>query len=428
MLRRGSISLCSIAILNALVVLTPMALGQQAAKQYKAAQSTLKAHTSEDGMLNDDSHEARAALSEMWGATGRAVIEILSAAPSATPQQIDKKLCEEGIAAAGCNEGFSPQHDIIQLGKGLYAVAVATDTGGTVLVIGDRNGRPAVLWSLASARVTRQQDPHDLIGAWLPDRTGIACRDQKSGHKPGSCGPLYSELGLLPPDSLGRPRFYVDAGYEQIMGATIGKQTSLWRWDTDHAELVWITFYDFMIDQPLGTSFDNDKGTLHIGEKGEFKTMFSCGSCIDRPLDQSVLVTKADIEDLGIRSLAPELDRIDDLFWRLQKGQPTTGVAAPQVVAFLKQGISDAKQDSRKIDPNWFSVGMIDSSTVKLTRSGADVCLEPDSEFGTLYFTLKRMLDGGYLIEHVAAAQRGQECARGEYLPAQTLAQPPAKN
>jgi hypothetical protein len=175
-----------------LVVSFPGALSscaQQAARQYKAAQSILKAHTSEDGVLNDDSHQARAALSQMWGAVGEALIEIVSSYPAATPQQIDEELCKQGIAAAGCDESFSPQHDIIQLGKGLYAVAVATDTGGTVLIVGNRNGKPAQLWSIAETPIARQHDPHDLIGAWLPDRTGLACREEKSGHKPGSCGP-----------------------------------------------------------------------------------------------------------------------------------------------------------------------------------------------------------------------------------------------
>ncbi len=408
----GSLSLLVICLFGPIYV-----SAQQAAEQYKAAQSILKAHTSENGILNDDSTEARNALAQMWNAAGQAVTEILSSHPNALPQQIDDQLCKQGIAAAGCNEGFSPQHDIVQLGRDLYAVAVATETGGTVLIIGRRNGNPAQLWSLAAASVRRQRDPQDLIGAWLPDRTGLACRKDGSPHNPGSCGPLYSELGLLPENAQGRARFYIDAGYEQLMGATIGKQTSLWQWDGDHAELLWINFYPFMIDQALGTSFDNDKGTLHVGEKGEFRTMNSCGSCIDRPLDQSVLITKTGIEDLGIRSLTPELDRIDDLFWRLQKGQPTIRIAAPQVTSFLKRGIVEAKQDSKKVDPSWFSVGMIDSSTVRLTSSGADVCLEPDSEFGTFKFTLKRLIDGGYFIEHVAAAPSGEECSRGEFLP-----------
>ncbi len=398
-------------------LLRPAGVGaQQAAQQYKAAQSILRAHTAEFDILNDDSDEARLALTQMWSMAGQAVVEILSVDPNASPQKIDSLLCQQGIAAAGCNEGFSPQHDVIQLGKDLYAVAVATDAGGTVLIVGRRNGRPAQLWSLSAASAARQQDPGDLIGAWQADRTGVACRGKGSPHKPGSCGPLYSDLGLLPPDDVGRPRFYIDAGYEQTMGATIGKQTSLWRWDGDHAELLWITIYDFMIDQALGTSFDNDKGTLHIGEKGEFKTMSSCGSCIDRPLDQRILITKTGIEDLGISSLAPELDRIDELFWRLQKSQPTSGMASAQVASFLRQGIAEAKEDSKKIDPNWFSVGMIDSSTVKLTAYGATVCIQPDGELGTLHFVLRRTIDGGYFIRHVAYAGDNAECERGSFL------------
>jgi len=180
-----------------------------------------------------------------------------------------------------------------------------------------------------------------------------------------------------------------------------------------------------MIDQAIGTTFDNDKGTLHIGEKGDFETMYSCGSCIDRPLDQSVLLTKNGLKHLGVRSLAPELDRIDELFSRLQKGQATAGIASSQVVAFLRQGIAEAKKESKKIDPQWLSVGMIDSSMVRLTATGADVCLEPDGELGTLNFTLRRTADGGYFIERATAPADGAECERGLFLPlpAQTVPQ-----
>jgi hypothetical protein len=228
---------------------------------------------------------------------------------------------------------------------------------------------------------------------------------------------------MLPPDGAGRPRFYIDAGYEQTIGATIGKQTSIWRWDGDRAALQWISFYDFMIDQAAGTRFENDKGILHVEEKGEFRTMFSCGACIDRPLDHSLLLTKDGVEDLGVRSLAPELDRIDELFWRLQKGLATEGIAARQVSRFLRAGVADAKVESKKTAPDWFSVGMIDSSTVKLTAAGAEVCLEPDAEFGTLLFKLRRMPDGGYLIRQVAAAEGNTECERGAFL---TSPEPPS--
>jgi len=401
------------------------ALGQQPAERYKAAQAVLKAHIAEFDILNDDSREAHDALAQMWNAVGDAVIEILNAQPNASPQEIDGQLCRQLVAAAGCNEGFSPQHDVIVLGKDLFAVAVATANGGTVLILGRHDGKLAQLWSLATATVTREQDPRDLIGAWRLDRTGGTCREKESLHKPGSCGPLYAELGLLPPDGQGRPRFYIDAGYEQTMGATIGKQTSIWRWEGDHAELQWIDWYDYMIDQALGTSFDNDKGMLHVGQKSDFKTMYSCGSCIDRALDRMVLLTKNGVKDLGVRSLAPELDRIDELFSRLQKGQATVGIASSQVVAFLRQGIAEAKKESKKIDPQWFSVGMIDSSMVKLTATGADVCLEPDGELGTLNFTLRRTADGGYFIERVTAPADGAECERGLFLPlaAQTMPQ-----
>jgi len=201
----------SVPLIFVLATSCVAAFGQQPAERYKAAQAVLKAHIAEYDILNDDSHEAQDALAQMWSAVGDAVIEILNAQSNASPQEIDGQLCRQLVAAAGCDERISPEHDVIVLGKDLYAVAVATENGGTVLILGRHDGKFAQLWSLATASVTREQDPHDLIGAWRVNRTGGACREKESLHKPGSCGPLYSELGLLPPDEQNRPRFYIDA-------------------------------------------------------------------------------------------------------------------------------------------------------------------------------------------------------------------------
>ena len=392
------------------------ACAQGAAERYRAAETVLKAHTGEYDILNDDSREARNALGAMWRSAGEAVAEVLDGNAKATAKEIDEALCREKVQAGECDEQIRPEHDALPLGHALYAVAVGTRTGGTVLVLGPKDGKYQQLWTLSKATVGRGQDAQDLVGAWRAERTGMACRADGSGHKPGSCGPLYADLGLLPPDAQGRARFYIDAGYEQEIGLTIGKQTSVWRWDGDHAELLWIDWYDVMIDQENGTSFDQEKGTLHIGQKGEFRTMFSCGSCIDRPLDERLLLTKDGVLNLGVRSLVPELDRIDDLFWRMARRKSTKGVASAQVVAALRGEIRAAKRESNTIDPAWFSVGMIGASTVTMTPAGAKVCVEAD-EAGTLHFSLRRTRDGGYFIEHVAGGENGEECASGTFLP-----------
>ena len=191
-----------------------------------------------------------------------------------------------------------------------------------------------------------------------------------------------------------------DAGYAQQMGFTIGKQTSIWTWDGDHAELQWINFYGFMIDQARGTSFDEDKGRLVIGEKGNFRTMFDCGMCIERPMEQRVLVTKTGVEDLGVRSLVPEMDAMDEFFWRLSHGLPTAGVASAQAAQLLRSQAQEATRESRKIDKDFHSVGMV-SDVTRLTKTGAELCLEAD-DLGVLKVQMRRTADGGYFVTHVS--------------------------
>jgi hypothetical protein len=183
------------------------------------------------------------------------------------------------------------------------------------------------------------------------------------------------------------------------MGATIAKQTSIWSWDGDHAELQWIDRYEFMIDQGIGTGFDEDKGTLVIGHKGEFRTMPDCGGCIERPMEQRVLVTKSGIEDLGIHSLVPEMDAIDEFLWRLSHRTSTVSIASTQAANLLRAQVVDATQESRKIDPAFYSVGMV-SDVTRFTKTGAEVCMEAD-ELGKLVVELRRTSDGGYFITHI---------------------------
>jgi hypothetical protein len=155
-----------------------------------------------------------------------------------------------------------------------------------------------------------------------------------------------------------------------------------------------------MIDQGMGTSFDEDKGTLVIGQKGEFRSFYDCGQCIERPLEQRVLVTKLGVEDLGVRSLAPEMDAIDEFLWRLSHGLPTSGAASTQAAQLLRSQVLESTHESRKIDKTFYSVGMV-SDVTRLTKTGAEVCVDSD-DLGVLIVQMRRTADGGYFITHIA--------------------------
>jgi hypothetical protein len=384
--------------------------GQTPEQDYAKAYTLLRSHTGKYDLFHDGSPEAITATQQMWSAVADFISEQRKRDPTISVASLNHSLClltvehlpPEAIqenATQQCEERQGDANEVVDLGQHLLLVAPSVGESGTVFLLGEHDGKGVVVWSIVNAG-PQQLDPDGLIGAWKAERAGSTCREKTDPNKWGSCGPLYANVGKLPPDEKGHPRFYVDAGYEQGMGATIDKQTSIWRWDGDRAELLWIGSYDFMIDQGNGTSFDEDKGVLMIGQKGDFRTMYDCGQCIERPMEQRVLITKDGVEDLGVRSLVPEMDAIDEFLWRLLHRFPTAGIASAQASQLLRSQVVQATRESRKIDKTFYSVGMV-SDVTRLTKTGAEVCIDSD-DLGVLHVQMQRTADGGYFITHIA--------------------------
>ncbi|MGP8260726.1 MAG: hypothetical protein ACLQM6_12330 [Acidobacteriaceae bacterium] len=402
------------------------AYGQMPEQEYAKAYQTLRAHSGQYDFFHDGTPEAIAATQQMWSAVADFISEQRKHDPNVSVASLNHSLClltaeplpPEAIqetAEQQCEERRGDANEVVDLGQHLLLVSPSVGESGTVFLLGEREGKDAVLWSIASAGPQRL-DPDGLIGAWKAERASGTCREKTADKDWVACGPLYANVGKLPPDDKGRTRFYVDAGYEQGMGATIGKQTSIWQWDGNHAELEWIGSYEFMIDQAVGTSFDEDKGTLVIGEKGEFRTMYDCGQCIERPMEQRVLVTKLGVEDLGVRSLAPEMDAIDEFLWRLSHGLPTSSAASTQAAQLLRSQVLEATRESRKIDKTFYSVGMV-SDVTRLTKAGAEVCVDSD-DLGVLIVQMRRTANGGYFITHIAQPSgEAVECPSPAFYP-----------
>jgi hypothetical protein len=357
---------------------------QSPIQQYRDAAKVFKDHTPGD-FLHDDSPVGISALRGMWSASAEAVIQLILRNPDATAKDVEAVLCELPSSDCDCGEKEGAQRSAVQLGPHLFLASQFSGEAGTVFIVGMRGGKVALLWSIDSA-APEKADPQGLLGAWKAERAGGRCREKDSGHPPGTCGPLYADVGVLAPDASNRPRFYVDAGYAQFMGATVGHQTSVWRWEGDAARLLWIDCHDFMIDQKLRTEYRND--VLTIGEKDEFRSFYGCGSCEARQMVRRLRLTPAGIEDLGKISTTPELDLIDELFWRLANNVPTGDIAAPEVSRLLIPQIAAAKDDSRKIDPKWFSIGMLDDVSIRRDGEVEHVCFTVDGDIGRLYFTL----------------------------------------
>ncbi len=359
-------------------------LAQTTAQKYRAATQQFQAHTHGD-VLHDDSKDGVSALEQMWNASAQAAIEVLAVQPGASASDLHAALCKLPSSVGDCGKKEGSSNSVVAIGPHLFLASQFNDEAGTVFIVGFRGEKPALLWDINNG-TPQTVDTRDLLGAWRAARAGEQCRKQDSGDPPATCGPLYAEIGMLPPDTAGKPRFYVDAEYAQIMGATSGHQTSVWRWDGDSATLLWINWHNFVLGQKIGTEFAH--GVLAIGEKDEFQSFYGCGACEARQMIQRVQITPTGIVDIGTTSTTPELDLIDELFWRLANNQSTAEIATPEVSRLLRPQILSAREESKKVDPTWFSVGMLGDVSVHRTGDIERVCFTAD-DIGRMYFTIQ---------------------------------------
>lgn len=169
------------------------------------------------------------------------------------------------------------------------------------------------------------------------------------------------------------------------MGALVLRQTSVWRWDVDHAELLWIKTYNFSLDVDEGIHYL--EGMLSIIEKRFPRTFTSCNGCFEPTTEQRLRITPTSVEDLGERTRIPELDLIDELFWRIAHNLSTNSITTPEVRAKLQRPILDITKDSKSDDPSSFYIGMLDDWAVTRGNDGSQVCIIV-GELNPLNFTL----------------------------------------
>ncbi len=380
---------------------------QTTAQRYRAAVQQFQAHTHGD-VHHDDSRDGIDALTQMWSASAQAAIEVLAARPDARASDLHVALCQLPSSVGDCGAKDGASNSVVAIGPHLFLASQSSDGAGTVFIVGFRGEKPALLWTINHA-AQQKVDVRDLLGAWRAERAGEKCGEKDGGDQPGTCGPLDAEIETLPPDAAGRPRFYVDAEYAQIAGATSAHQTSVWRWDGDSATLLWINWYNAVIDQTIGTTFAH--GVLAIGEKDEFRSFYGCGSCEARQMIRRLQITPAGIVDMGSTSTTPELDLIDELFWRLAHNQPTAEIATQEVSHVLRPKILAAREESKKVDPTWFSVGMLGDVSIQRKGEIERVCFTVD-DLGRVYFTLENLAGKLRLIQATRPSENDGVCPK----------------
>jgi hypothetical protein len=323
-----------------------------------------------------DSEGAVAALGDMWGAVGDEAVMVMHGDRKASAAEVDHALCALQHQEP-CEQQSLEGGDTRELAPGLFAITSFVNEIGSVMVVGRRWNGARVLWSIATAG-PQAVDKEHVLDAWRAGQAKESCREKAHEEGWGRCGPMFGRVNVLPPDARGRPRFYVVGEYAQAMGFTVGMQTSVWRWDTDHAELLWIGSYGAMIDSELRDTFEDE--VLRLGEKEDYRTFFSCGMCEGREVWQRLKITPDGVEDMGKVAVHPELDLVDELFVRLSEGKATEDIATPEVARKLRPLFPKPGADG-------VSFGMFENDTA-MVQGGKSMCFTAD-EIGRLYFTLR---------------------------------------
>ena len=391
----------------ALLVLTSTLLAETPAKRFTAAYTQWAAHRPDGITRDDDSAAAVEALNTMWSAAGQVGVDFLATHSAASAKDLSKELASL-LPVSDPRFGPPLSVDSLEIRPGLFLVAFNSYPAGTVFAIARKSQGAAVLWDL-SLGGAQSNDSRHLLASWHASRAGDACVTRHT-YASGVCGPMTSvSLGALPFSRSGQPRFFVRATYSKDMGGTDDEQISVWSLTNDIPRLEWINIYaEGGEEETVPNGIEYKDGMLLVAEKHEFNTFPSCGSCSGRQMIHRIRVTPDRLQDEGLGSVHPELDVIDNLFQKIANGQQATGLASPQVVNFLRPHLLDAEKESRQIDPNWFSVGMLSgfrfSSSVKINV----LCFQSD-ELGPVDFTLERTANG-YFVSHVSERPNAKQC------------------
>lgn len=391
----------------ALLLLSSTLSAQSPQKKFASAYAEWTTHRPDGMTWDDDSATATSALGSMWSSAAQVAVDFLATHPAAGAQELSKKLSS---LLPETDPRFGPpiSASALEIEPGTFVVAFNSYPAGTVFAIHRTPNSASAFWQL-SLEGEQANDPQHLLASWHAGRAGDACVT-KNSYASGICGPMTSvSIGPLPPTRAGQPRFFIWATYSKDMGGTDDEQVSVWNLTGSRPKLEWINLFAQGGDEetvPDGIQFKD--GTLLIAEKHEFSAFTSCGSCSGRQMIHHLRIEPDGVEDAGLQSVHPELDTIDELFEKIFAGQPAAELASAQVIQFLRPRLQLAKASSQKIDPSWYSVGMLEGFKLEHQGDTDVLCFQAD-DFGPADFTLQRTTHG-YFVTRVSERPDGKQC------------------
>jgi hypothetical protein len=341
--------------------------------EYKAVSSQLQKHFVFDSWIDSDP-ESPKLLARQWSLAGEWVAAWLDAHPSEGPDGLKTALGEL------VPDGDEPEY--LELNENAFLV-VAPSPIGNVFIVAKSDGHYHLAWSTAQPQEARGEQAV-ILAAWRPENARHGGRGPYFAAS-GSTGSVLPRLGKLPNDVRGQPRFYIDGTYAQSAGGTVGAQISVWVWDGMTARPQIARAYAFMVDQSVSTRVEGD--LLKVQQKKFFRTFFSCGMCEERQTDWNVRLIPEGVQDLGEESLVPELDAVDELFYRVIHHKSAADVAAPSVIESAERIVGEVRAEKSVKDWKEFpTLGMIGTWKIKDDTNNKTLCLSLE-DAGTNLFT-----------------------------------------
>ncbi|HSI18147.1 MAG TPA: hypothetical protein VK980_10290 [Sphingomonas sp.] len=212
------------------------------------------------------------------------------------------------------------------LGRGDLLITVSRSWMSDIFIVGrDARGVHRLRWALSAPQRRLDRKADFSLSQWRPAVQNSNCPDCALMSGPDS--------GRLPDAADGTARFWIEASYAQEMGATMGAQLSLWSWRHGAARPLLVHDFAIMAEQHGPTLRGT---TLHVPSKGEWHSLFACGSCFGRVTDLRFVVGPGRVRMLPPVSETPELDLIDRVYARVLARRPVGALAAPSALRIIR--------------------------------------------------------------------------------------------
>jgi hypothetical protein len=363
---------------------------------YQTVSAKLEKHIVHGSWIDDDP-ESPGLLAQQWSLAGEWVAAWLNALPHAEPAGV-------GAAVLELAPSSTPQYLVLNATTFLVA---SPSPIGNVFIVSKSGSDYRVAWNIAQWQEASGKSA-EVLAAWRPEHALDSGRGPNANS--GSVVPL--RLGILPSDAKGRARFYIEGFYAQEAGGTGGEQISLWVWDGVTARLQLARYYLVMIDQKVGTRMEGD--LLKVQQKKSFRAFFSCGSCEERQTDWIVRITPEGVKELGEKSAVPELDAVDELFYRVINGKSASDIAAPEVIETATHVVDTAREgESEKEWKEFPSLGMMGEWSVTKNKDAEVLCFYAD-DVGTAIFKLRSAGDGFFITD---VRETNESCPKRRRVP-----------